>query len=187
MYGNDCYRRVSRIPAIVSFLNRQPALSLVSWNRASCPHCAPCLGQSRSGVETGGRLRLAGASKVSAPNKRRAQRYPSGIFQPQLALCSRRRTHSRRLAPKPIAGPSRMGTVVPRRQRGSAGIRWALTTASRRRPCVGRHDGRSVCPKLTTIPKRPTARTKSSNSATTSCKAVSRYLTPTLPTKRMES
>src|SRR4029077_6879244 len=37
MTGNGASRPLRRIPSIVSFLNRQPALSLVGGNRSSCP------------------------------------------------------------------------------------------------------------------------------------------------------
>ena len=39
-------RPLRRIPAIVSFLNPQPALSLVGGNRSSCPIAAVALGSS---------------------------------------------------------------------------------------------------------------------------------------------
>jgi hypothetical protein len=37
--GIGASRPLRRIPAIVSFLNPQPALSLVGGNRSSCPKC----------------------------------------------------------------------------------------------------------------------------------------------------
>src|SRR6266403_3890850 len=52
----------------------------------------------------------------------------------------------------------------------------ATVEAGAWKACVRRHKGRNLCPKLTTIPKRPMARTKSSNSATISYKVVSHCL-----------
>jgi hypothetical protein len=40
MAGIGASRLLRRIPAIVSFLNLQPALSLVGGNRSSCPEAA---------------------------------------------------------------------------------------------------------------------------------------------------
>ena len=41
MAGIGASRPLRRIPAIVSFLNPQPALSLVGGNRSSCPKADP--------------------------------------------------------------------------------------------------------------------------------------------------
>jgi hypothetical protein len=67
-------RPLRRIPAIVSFLNPQPALSLAGGNRSSCPTAVS--GDSLGCMDAGGALDLAPTGYCSALTRPERMRYP---------------------------------------------------------------------------------------------------------------
>jgi hypothetical protein len=80
---------------------------------------------------------IAFAAAGHAPSARDSARGPARFHHDAAASCARS------FEPKPIAGKPRMGRRRPKAT-GSPGIRRAKWLTPRRRPCVGRYNGRNL-------------------------------------------